>query len=270
VYTRFGRTLIFYFFFTQPDHVGVRAERASAMPRAFTFLRSSDNLLSLRWWLGAIFLFPSYTNDMKFIVGNKIGMTQIFNANGITEAATVLKVPKISVVQVKNQEKDGYDAVQIGFGERKAKNIKKPQQGHTKGLGNFVGMTEFRFKTAVGELKAGDSIEPSVFAEGEEVAVSGVVKGRGFQGVVKRHGFAGGSRTHGQKHSEREPGAIGGGARAGGRVAKGLRMAGRMGGNKITVKNLSILGVDLEQRMIYLKGAVPGARGSLIRVVANK
>ena len=267
MYTRFGRTLIFYFFFTQPDHVGVRAERASAMPRAFTFLRSSDNLLSLRWWLGAIFLFPSYTNDMKFIVGNKIGMTQIFNANGITEAATVLKVPKISVVQVKNQEKDGYDAVQVGFETVSAKKIKKPQKGQFKESGNFKTVKEFRVKQEeAGEnaFKIGDKLDVSVFSEGDVIKVSGLSKGKGFSGAVKRHGFHGMPASHGHHSVQRHVGSIG--QRFPQHTLKGMRMAGRMGGQTTTVRGLKVAVVDKDNSFLAVKGAVPGNKGGLVMI----
>jgi len=171
------------------------------------------------------------------------------------------------VTQVKTVEKDGYEAVQIGFGEMKESRMTKSEKGHLKDLGNFRFLKEFRM-TGATQFKVGDKIDANVFAKGDGIQVSGISKGKGFQGVVKRHGFAGGSRTHGQKHSEREPGAIGGAARAGGRVAKGMRMAGRMGGDRVTVRGLEIVRVDAENNKVYIRGAVPGRRGTLLEIIS--
>jgi len=188
-------------------------------------------------------------------------MSQVFDKNGKSLPVTLVKAMPNVVVQVKTVEKDGYVATQIGAGEKKAKNIKKPQRGHFKDLGNFRFLRESRLPL---DLKAGDKIEVSVFEEGDIVSVRGISKGKGFQGVVKRHGFHGGSRTHGQKHSEREPGSIGQTNMQ--RVMKGMRMAGRMGGEKVTVKNLKIAKIDKDQNIIAILGAVPGARGTLIEI----
>ena len=145
---------------------------------------------------------------MKFILGTKQNMTQIFDEAGDVHPVTVVKAGPVVVTQVKNVATDGYNAVQVGFGERKAKNINKPLKGHMK-EGNFMHLKEFRTE---GEptLKVGDSVDLSTFSSGDTVTVTGISKGKGFQGVVKRHGFKGGPRSHGQKHSEREPGSIGG------------------------------------------------------------
>jgi len=188
-------------------------------------------------------------------------MSQVFDKNGKSLPVTLVKAMPNVVVQVKTVEKDGYVATQIGAGEKKAKNIKKPQRGHFKDLGNFRFLRESRLPL---DLKAGDKIEVSVFEEGDIISVRGISKGKGFQGVVKRHGFHGGSRTHGQKHSEREPGSIGQTNMQ--RVMKGMRMAGRMGGEKVTVKNLKIAKIDKDQNIIAILGAVPGARGTLIEI----
>lgn len=204
---------------------------------------------------------------MKFLIGKKTHMTEVFTDKGEVMAATIVVVPPVVVTQVKTKEKDGYQAVQVGFGTRKEKNISKPEKGHAKGLGNFQGFKEHRLGgEESASVKVGDKVEPVIFKEGDIVTVSAISKGKGFQGVVKRHGFHGGSRTHGQKHSEREPGAIGGGARAGGRVAKGMRMAGRMGGDRVTVKNLQVVKIDSEARTLYLGGAVPGRRGGIVEI----
>lgn len=210
---------------------------------------------------------------MKFLLGKKINMSQVWDAEGRAVPVTlVVALPNV-VTQVKTAEKDGYSAVQVGFGVRKAKNIAKPQLGHFKTLGAFQGLKEWRFTTTADGVasapateKVGDKIDVSVFKVGDIVAVSGISKGKGFQGVVKRHGFHGGSRTHGQKHSEREPGAIGGRGRAGGRVSLGMRMAGRMGGERVTVKNLEIAQVVPEENLLLIKGAVPGRRGTVVEI----
>lgn len=202
---------------------------------------------------------------MKFILGTKLNMSQVWDEKGQVRPVTVVAASAVVITQVKTAEKDGYSAVQVGWGERNPKNISKPVKGHIKNLGNFAGLKEFRVDS-LPEMKVGDKIDASVFKAGDAVVVSSISKGKGFQGVVKRHGFKGGSRTHGQKHSEREPGAIGGGARAGGRVAKGMRMAGRMGGDRVTVKGMKIVQVDAEKNIILIGGPVPGRRGTLVEI----
>ncbi len=208
---------------------------------------------------------------MKFILGTKQEMSQIFDENGKVIPVTLVKAGANIITQVKNKDKDGYTAVQIGFGERKLKNVKKPQIGHLKpSLEKFQGkgpayIKEFRLKNGeTDDYKTGDEITVAVFKEGDKIEASGVSKGKGFQGVVKRHGFHGGPRTHGQKHSEREPGSIG--AVWPQRVLKGKRMAGRMGNEKITVKNLKIVKIDSENNFLFISGAVPGKRGTLLKI----
>lgn len=199
---------------------------------------------------------------MKFIIGTKRGMTQVFDASGRVHPVTVVAAPKIIVTQVKTPDTDGYTAVQVGYGDQKESRISKPQRA--KGM--FKGLKEFRVPD-VSSFSVGGVIDASVFAEGDTVTVSAVSKGKGFQGVVKRHGFHGGPRTHGQKHSEREPGSIGGGpGRAGGRVVKGMRMAGRMGGDRVTVQNLTVIKVDSEKGELLIEGAIPGRPGTLVEV----
>jgi len=201
---------------------------------------------------------------MKFILGTKVNMSQIFDDKGVVHPVTVLKAGPIVVTQVKNVATDGYTAVQVGYGVRNAKNINKAVTGHMKG-GNFAHLREFRVE---GEptFKVGDTIDLSAFAAGDMVEVSSTSKGKGFQGVVKRHGFKGGPRTHGQKHSEREPGSLGGGGRDGGRVAKGKRMAGRMGSDRITSTGQTIVAVSPETGEIFIRGAVAGRRGTLVEI----
>ncbi len=201
---------------------------------------------------------------MKFLLGTKVNMTQIFDEKGIVHPSTVIKTGPMVVTQVKTVETDGYSAIQVGFGSRAAKNINKALKGHMK-EGNFMHLVEFRMDDVSG-FKVGDTV-PMTIAAGDVVTTSSISKGKGFQGVVKRHGFKGGPRSHGQKHSEREPGSIGGGGRDGGRVAKGKRMAGRMGGDVITSKGLTIVGVNADANEVYVRGAISGRRGTLVEIL---
>ncbi|MDP3004356.1 MAG: 50S ribosomal protein L3 [Candidatus Azambacteria bacterium] len=196
---------------------------------------------------------------MKFILGKKIGMTQVFKGDNVIPVTLIESGPNF-VIQVKTKEKDGYVAVQLGFGTKKEKNIKKPQRGHLKKISNLKSqisnlrwLKEFRVEAT--ELKAGDEIKPEIFVPGDKVNVVAISKGKGFQGVVKRHGFHGGPKSHGQKDRHRAPGSIG--ASWPQHVIKGKKMAGRMGGDRITVKNLEIIEVDKENNLIAIKGAIP-------------
>lgn len=191
-------------------------------------------------------------------------MTQIYSDAGVAVPATAVAVRGNVVTQVRTKDADGYEAVQVGEGSRNAGRISKAQKGQWKDLGAFASVKEFRAETP--SLKVGDKIDLAQFKAGDTVEVSAVSKGKGFQGVVKRHGFGGGPRTHGQKHSEREPGSIGGGLRT--RVPVGTRMAGRMGGDRITVKNLKVVHIDSADSVIYVSGAIPGRRGTLVEIVA--
>ena len=193
-------------------------------------------------------------------------MTQVFGEDGKVYPATVVFAGPVTVLQVRTKEKDGYEAVQVGYGEKNEKKITKPLKGHFKDLGNFATIKEFRGPT--GEIKRGDVFDVSIFEPGDVVAVSAVSKGKGFQGVVKRHGFAGGRRSHGNKHHERAPGSIG--ATGPQRVFKGQKMAGRMGGEKVTVKNLKILQVDKEIGALVISGAIPGPKGALVEIKTIK
>ncbi len=202
---------------------------------------------------------------MKFILAKKLHMTQVFADNGEVFSATVLQSGPMTVTQVKGKEKDGYEAIQIGFGSKKEKDLSKSEVGHTKAYGTFAHLKEFRTEGVENAPKnVGDKLDVTVFAPGDTVAVSATSKGKGFQGVVKRHGFKGGPRSHGQKHSEREPGSIGGGLRN--KVPKGMRMAGRTGGDRVTVKNLIVLQADPATNTLVVSGAVPGRRGTLVEV----
>jgi len=206
---------------------------------------------------------------MKFILGKKLQSTQIFDKDGKAIPVTLVQAGPCFITQIRNEEKDGYGAVQLGFGEKKEKKMKKPQQGHLKKVQisnfkfqNLKYLREFQVENS--DMKLGDEIKADIFQEGDIVKVSGISKGKGFQGVVKRHGFAGGPKSHGQKHSLRAPGSIG--ATFPERVPKGRRMAGRMGGVRVTVKNLEIVKVDVKENIIAIKGAIPGNRGSLIEI----
>ena len=201
----------------------------------------------------------------KYILAKKIGMTQIFQDEKIVPV-TLLEAGPVVVVQIKNKEKDSYEAVQVGFGEKKAKNISKALKGHMKSLGNFQWLKEFRTDSK-SELNPGDKIDASIFEEGENVKVRGYNKSKGHQGVVKRHGFHGGPKTHGQKNRHRAPGSIG--ATHPQHVTKGRRMAGRMGGEMITLKNCKIAQIDVANNIIALRGAVPGKKGDMIEIIGK-
>lgn len=204
---------------------------------------------------------------MKFILGTKDGMTQCFDEHGVCHPATVLRVDPLSVTQVKTEATgDGYDAVQVATGDQKEHRVSKAQKGHTGSAKRFV--KEFRARKNHNEslesFEKGQSLDVSTFEAGDTVIVSAISKGKGFQGVVKRHGFHGGLKSHGQKHSHREPGSIG--ATGNARVLKGTRMAGRMGGNRVTVKNLTVLQVNAQENILVIKGAIPGRKGTLVEV----
>jgi len=207
---------------------------------------------------------------MKFILGTKTGMTQVFTEDGKCFAATVLKVAPAKISQVKTTEVDGYDAIQLASGEQKEHRVSKAAKGHFGGA--IANAKEFRARkgyaneTTAG-LEKGAALDASVFEPGDDVTVSAISKGKGFQGVVKRHKFAGGRRSHGQKHSEREPGSIGATGIA--RVLKGTRMAGRMGNDVIQVRGLKVLQVNVEEQILVISGAVPGRRGTLVEVFST-
>ena len=204
---------------------------------------------------------------MKFILGTKLNMTQRFDEKGTVYPVTAIEVASNVVTALKTLEKDGYNAVQIGAGEQKESRATKAELGALGGKA-YKTLKEFRTDAAP-EVAVGDAVALDSFAAGDSVIVTGTSKSKGFQGVVKRYNFKGGPRSHGQKHSEREPGSIGGGpGRAGGRVVKGMRMAGRTGGDTVTVKGLKVIAVDTDTNMIYISGAVPGRRGSLVRIVS--
>lgn len=203
---------------------------------------------------------------MKFILGTKEGMTQVFDADGTCHAATILRVEPATITQVKTTDTDGYNAVQIATGSRREKLVPKAERGHTGG--NFRHMKEFRtrvnYDETVDGLEKGQTVDASTFEAGDNIVVAAVSKGKGFQGVVKRYNFKGNKATHGQKHTLRAPGSIG--ATGPGRVFKGMRMAGRMGTDKKTVKNLNVLQVNTAENLLLVSGAVPGRKGTLVEV----
>jgi len=197
---------------------------------------------------------------MKFILGKKIGMSQVFSEDRKVTPVTLIEAGPCVVTQVKTEKKDGYQAVQVGFGERKK--INRPLMGHLKDLGKFRYLREIR--DVKEDMKIGDKIDAGVFKEGDKIKVIGISKGKGFQGVMKRHGFHGSPATHGHKHDHRAPGSIGSAFPE--HVLKGKKMAGRMGGDRVTVKGLKVVKVDKENNLLVVKGAVPGKRGALLKV----
>jgi large subunit ribosomal protein L3 len=196
------------------------------------------------------------------IVGKKVGMTQVFQDDGAVVAVTAIEAGPCTVTQIKTKAKEGYDAVQLGFGQ--AKRINRPQRGHLKKLGPYRHLREFRVEDA-SKIQLGDSVDVGIFHPGDLVDVIGTSKGRGFAGVVKRYHFAGGSKTHGQSDRHRAPGSIGAGTDPG-RVIKGLKMAGHMGDERVTVQKLQVVKADPERNLLLVRGAVPGARNGLLIV----
>jgi large subunit ribosomal protein L3 len=197
------------------------------------------------------------------LLGRKLGMTQIFNERGETVPVTALEVGPCVVTQVMTPEQQGYHAVQLGFGHKKRLN--EPERGHLKKSGaQSRHLRQMKTEGSEG-YTVGQTLDCSVFAVGELIDVTGTSKGKGFQGVVKRHGFRGGPKTHGQSDRWRAPGSIGSGTTPG-RVLKGLRMAGRMGHDRVTVKNLLVVRADPERNILLVRGAVPGPREALVAV----
>ncbi len=196
---------------------------------------------------------------MGFILGKKLKMSQIWKDDKVVPITSIQAGPVV-VTQIKTKDKDGYEALQVGFETKKKLN--KPMKGHLKDLGSFRHIKEFKIQGS--EFKIGDSLDVSQFQEGDKVKISGISKGKGFQGVVKRHGFHGRNATHGVKHEQRKPGSIGSSWPE--HVIKGRKMPGRMGAERVTVKNLKIVKVDKENNLIAVKGAIPGHRGTLVEI----
>jgi large subunit ribosomal protein L3 len=199
---------------------------------------------------------------MEAILGRKLGMTQVFSANGEARGVTVVEAGPCVVVQIKTQANDGYEAIQLGFGTRKR--VNKPLAGHMKRQGQFRYLREIRVDDTNG-YEIGQKLGPELFEEGDIVDVVGKSKGKGFAGGVKMHHFAGGPKTHGQSDRHRAPGSIGSGTTPG-RVRKGLRMAGHMGDNRVTVKNLRVFESNVARGVLLIEGAVPGAVNGLVRI----
>lgn len=201
------------------------------------------------------------------LLGKKIGMTRIFDQNGNVIPVTIVEAGPCFVTQIKTKENDGYYAVQLGFDEKKFKSTNKPLLGHF----NKASITPKKFLAEfkdfdLKELKLGQQISVDIFNEGEKITIQGISKGKGFQGVVKRHGFGGGPVTHGQSDRLRAPGSIGASSFPS-RVFKGQRMAGRMGGSKVSVRNLKIVKIDKDQNLIYIKGAIPGHINGYVKLI---
>ena len=198
------------------------------------------------------------------IIGKKIGMTQLFQESGETVAVTAIQAGPSVVTQIKSRDKDGYDAIQVGFIENKVKQsrLSSPEKGHLQGLENVRYLREFR-SDDISSVKRGDKVDIGFLKHGDLVNITGFSKGRGFAGVVKRHHFAGGPKTHGQTDRHRAPGSIGA-TTFPGRVLKGKRMAGHMGNRRVTARKLEVVQADPERNLLLVKGAVPGANGGLL------
>ena len=202
------------------------------------------------------------------IIGKKIGMTRLFQESGEAVAVTAIQAGPSVVTQIKSRDKDGYNAIQVGFIENKVKQsqINSPEKGHLRGLENIRHLREFRADAdfiGANSVKSGDKVDVGFLKQGDLINVTGFSKGRGFAGVVKRYHFAGGPKTHGQTDRHRAPGSIGA-TTFPGRVLKGKRMAGHMGNRRVTACNLEVIQVDPERNLLLVKGAVPGANGGLL------
>ena len=203
---------------------------------------------------------------MPGIIGKKIGMTSLFTADGKYTAVTLIQAGPCVVTQVKTVETDGYAAVQLGYGDKKLKRVTKAEAGHYKKANTSAKKKVAEFDTEGVSLNLGDTVDVNLFEEGEFIDVVGTSKGKGFQGVVKRHNFAGvGGQTHGQHNRARHPGSIGACSWPS-RVFKGMRMAGRMGGNRVKIQNLTVLRVIADKNLLVVSGSVPGAKNSYVLI----
>jgi len=203
---------------------------------------------------------------IKGLIGRKIGMTQLFTKDGKVEAVTAIEAGPCTVTQVKTAAKEGYNAIQLGFGQ--AKKLNAPEKGHLGKLGLFKHLKEFRIEDTP-NVEVGHKVDVTLFQPGDRVDVVGLSKGKGFAGVVKRYHFAGGPKTHGQSDRHRAPGAVGSGTTPG-RVLKGLRMAGHMGDARVTARRLVVVKADPDRNLLLLRGAVPGARDGLLEIRKSK
>ena len=201
----------------------------------------------------------------KGIIGKKIGMTQIFDENGNVIPVTVIETTPNVVAQIKTIETDGYNAIQLGYGEVKDKHINKPEKGHFSkaGLTAKKHLREFRVEN-IENYKVGDEVKADIFQAGEKIDVQGITKGKGFQGVIKRHGQHRGPMGHGSMY-HRRPGSMGSTSTPG-RVFKGKKLPGHMGRNTVTIQNLDVVKVDMDRNVILVKGSVPGAKGSILKI----
>src|SRR3954454_2544798 len=201
---------------------------------------------------------------MPALLGKKLGMTQVFQEDGRLERVTVVEAGPCFVTGIRTHDRDGYEAVQLGFGEVNEKRLTKPEVGHTKKAGVPALRHLAEFRDEAGELQVGDTVTVEVFEKGQTVKVSGVSKGKGFQGTVKRHGFSRGPVTHGS-HNVRAPGSIGASATPS-RVFKGIRGPGQMGNKRVTQRGLEIVDVIADQNLVLLRGSVPGPKGSVVEI----
>ena len=201
----------------------------------------------------------------KTIIGKKLGMTQIFNENGIVVPVTVIEAGPCTVTQVKTEETDGYSSIQLGFGDVKEKHLNKPLKGHfaKSKLALKKHLREFRVSN-VDEVKVGDEIKVDVFEQGDKVDIQGITKGKGFQGVIKRHGQHRGPMGHGSMY-HRRPGSMGSTSTPG-RVYKGKKLPGHMGCETVTIQNLDVVKIDTDKNVILVKGSVPGAKGAILKI----
>ncbi|WP_375002214.1 50S ribosomal protein L3 [Aeromicrobium sp. CTD01-1L150] len=206
------------------------------------------------------------TANARGLLGRKLGMTQVWDDNGVVVPVTVLAADTNVVTQIRTRENDGYSAVQLGFGEIDGRKVNKPESGHFAKAGVTPRRHVVEIRTeAIADYELGQEISPEIFGAGESVDVTATSKGKGFAGVMKRHGFAGVGASHGAHRNHRKPGSIGGCATPG-RVFKGLRMAGHMGADTVTTQNLTVHAVDVDKGVILIKGAVPGPKGGLVVV----
>jgi large subunit ribosomal protein L3 len=204
--------------------------------------------------------------SMSSLIGEKLAMTQVWDENGFFVPVTLVDVKSNVVTQVRNMEKDGYEAVQLAYGEIDPRKVNKPMRGHFDKVGVTPRRHLLEFLTSeIQNFTAGQELGANTFSEGDLVDVSGTTKGKGFAGVMKRHGFAGVSASHGEHKNHRKPGSVGACATPG-RVFKGLRMAGRMGGIGQTTQNLRVYKVDEERGVLYIKGAIPGPKGGIVLI----
>ena len=201
----------------------------------------------------------------KTIIGKKLGMTQIFNENGIVVPVTVIEAGPCTVTQVKTEETDGYSSIQLGFGDVKEKHLNKPLKGHfaKSKLALKKHLREFRVSN-LDEVKVGDEIKVDVFEQGDKVDIQGITKGKGFQGVIKRHGQHRGPMGHGSMY-HRRPGSMGSTSTPG-RVYKGKKLPGHMGCETVTIQNLDVVKIDTDKNVILVKGSVPGAKGAILKI----